>query len=311
MDAFHVVIDTSVLWQTHFQHANFEILLRRARKGTLKIYIPQIVLEEQRTRMLEEMMNAMNAVERAYLQLKRGGTYRMFAEGLPETYLQLWKREDVIQHTRNTFDKFLSDNKIEKLPMTERHGINAWARYFDAAPPFNPQEARELRRADIPDSWILEAALEIKEKRGRHCALVGDRRLKKALLEAGFEIFLDVASLDDMIEKATAVTSRLPEPPAISTSALNQLRSSAFEKVDQIILGVNEALGAPSKDDLFTQLELCGIERRIAEHEAQTLLLSGRLVDSGNHYIPTDRALARIAMDSPEVTALLLKIVAS
>ena len=309
MDAFHVVIDTSVLWQAHFQHANFELLLRRARKGTLKIYIPHIVLEEQRTRMLEDMIRAMDVVESAYRKLKHGGSFRMFTEGLPDPYLNLWKKEDVVQHSRLTFDKFLADNKIEKLQITEKHTVNAWARYFDAAPPFNSQQEREDRRKDIPDSWVLEAALEVKAKRGRHCALVADGKLKNALAQEGFEIYVDVASLDAEIEKATAVTSGQVPPPAITGAALDQLKSLVFKGVDVAILGVNEALGAPPKDDLFAQLERAGIDRSIAEHEAQTLVLSGVLKDSGGHYIPADRALARTAMESQTVTAILLKII--
>ena len=43
MDFFHVVIDTSMLRQMHFQHPDFERLLLRSQKGLLKIYIPHIV----------------------------------------------------------------------------------------------------------------------------------------------------------------------------------------------------------------------------------------------------------------------------
>ncbi len=52
MDCFHVVVDTSMLRQMHFQHPDFERLLLRSRKGLLKIYIPHIVLEEERTFLL-------------------------------------------------------------------------------------------------------------------------------------------------------------------------------------------------------------------------------------------------------------------
>jgi len=310
MDAFHVVIDTSVLRKAHFQHADFERLLRRSRKGTLRIYIPHIVLEEQRTRMLADLLDEIDKVEGAYARLRGGGAFGMFTAGLPEPHLALWKKQEVARHSRHVFDKFLVENKIEKLELTERHATNAWTRYFEVAPPFNPQEKkREERRKDIPDSWILEAALEIKAKRGRHCALVEDGRLKSALSQEGFEIYVDVASLDAEIERATAVFPGGPGAPAAAGASLDQLRGSAFKDVDVAVLGVNEALGAPPKDALFAQLERAGIDRRIAEHEAQTLVLSGVLKDSGSHYIPADRTQARKAMESEIVTALLLKII--
>lgn len=309
MDAFHVVIDTSVLRKAHFQHADFERLLRRSRKGTLRIYIPHIVLEEQRTRMLGDLLAEMDKVEGAYARLRGGGSFGMFTAGLPEPHLALWKKEEVARHSRLVFDKFLADNKIEKLEITERHAANAWTRYFEVAPPFNQQEKREDRRKDIPDSWILEAALEVKAKRGRHCALVEDGKLKSALGQEGFEIYVDVASLDAEIERATAVFSGRPDAPAAAGATLDQLRGSAFKDVDVAVLGVNEALGAPPKDALFAQLERAGVDRRIAEHEAQTLVLSGVLTDSGSHYIPADRTQARKAMESETVTALLLKMI--
>jgi hypothetical protein len=309
MDAFHLVIDTSVLRKAHFRHADFERLLRRSQKGTLRIYIPHIVLEEERTRMLADLFAVLDNVEAAYARLRGGGTFGMFTAGLPEPHLVLWKRDEVARHSRAIFDKFLADNKIEKLKISESHANRAWERYFDAAPPFNPAEKREERRKDIPDSWILEAALELKAKRGRHCALVADGKLQDALSKEGFEIYGDVGSLDAEIEKATAVVSAKPRSPDVPASAFDKLRSPAFKDVDVAILGINEVLGAPQKEDLFAQLERAGIDRKIAEHEAQTLVLSGVLRDSGNHFIPLDSALARKAAESETVTALLLKII--
>ena len=308
MDVFHVVIDTSVLRQAHFQTSAFEKLLRRAQKGTLKIYIPHIVLEEQRTRMLEDMLKAMDMVTGAYKKLTERPYLGFFTASLPDPILALWKSEEVIQNSRDAFDKFLEKNKIERLHITEKHATNAWTRYFDVTPPFNRRQEREDRLKDIPDSWILEAALEVKQKRGRHCALVGDGALKDALREEEFEIYGDVASLDDEIEKSTAVTTGLSRPPVVDGTAWEQLNNSAFRDVGVALLGLNEVLGAPGKDDLLTQLERGGIERRIVEHEAQRLVLLGLLDDSGNHFIPTDRALAQQASEAKIVGDILLKI---
>lgn len=307
MDAFHVVIDTSVLRQAHFQHPDFARLLRRSQMGALKIYIPHIVLEEERTRLLGNLLDHLERIKSAYEKLK-GGNLRMLIEGLPEARLSLWSKEEVERNSRAVYDKFLTENKIEKLVISPEHAINAWARYFDVAPPFNPNEERENRRKDIPDSWILEAALEIKAKRGRHCALVADGKLKAALKQEGFEIFGDVQTLDDEIENAIAVVNVSAHDPDETLAPLDQLRGLAFKDIDLIVLGMNEALNAPSKVDLFAQLERGGINRAIAEHEAQTLVLSGVLTDSGSHFIPTNRAQARRAMETAIVTELLIKI---
>ena len=75
-------------------------------------------------------------------------------------------------------------------------------------------------------------------------------------------------------------------------------------------MGINEALNAPGKDTLFNALESVGVNRAIAEHEAQTLVLSGVLKDLGHHFVPTSRAQAAAALAQGVVQELLLRLLA-
>lgn len=108
--------------------------------------------------------------------------------------------------------------------------------------PFVQVKDREPERKHIPDSWIFEAALEIKPRPGRHCVLVKDQRFKQALEHAGFEVFAEISELDQVIEKATIIVPiRSAEPeggakavaaadvPISSPSALERLRAEAFK----------------------------------------------------------------------------------
>lgn len=307
MDVFHLVIDTSMFRRLPFQHADFKRLLMQSQMGTLKIYMPHIVLEEERTAQLANHATLVEQTRSTFEKLQRG-MLGMLVEGLPEPYLGLWDLEDVKRNSQQSFDRFVKDNKIEVIAISPQHADNAWRRYFDAAPPFNPNEKRENRRKDIPDSWILEAGMEIKSKDGRHCALVDDNKLTKALEAEGFKVYSSVEALLDDIEQATSVTSShaaiVEEPPV----PLNQLRGPAFKDLDVIVLGMNEALNTPSKHELFSVLESAGLDRAIAEHEARTLVLSGRLNDTGSHLIPTSRQLAREASRSDAVVDILLKV---
>lgn len=79
--------------------------------------------------------------------------------------------------------------------------------------------------------------------------------------------------------------------------------------MDVIVLGMNEALGNPSKEKLFATLEGLGVARAIAEHEARTLVLSGILSDTGSHLIPTNATLAGRAATEQVVRDLLLKMI--
>jgi len=305
MDFFHVVIDTSMLRQMHFQHPDFVRLLLRSRKGLLKIYIPHIVLEEERTYLLSKLVEN---VEKVHGTLKKSteGLPAMLTQNLPRPTLDIWTKEELARNSKEIFEKIVVENKIEVLAISEAHTTNAWKRYFDCAPPFNPDQPRATRRKDIPDSWILEAALDLKGKQGRLCALVADGKLRDALKDQGFDVYNNVESLIDAVEGANKALPINPPPPAEPVS-LDQLRSQAFQDVDLIVLGVNEALRSPAKDALFDTLARCGIDRAIAEHEARTLVLSGVLKDTGQHFIPTNAAQAVRAADSEVVQLVLLR----
>lgn len=306
MEIFHVVFDTSLLRQTPFRQANFERLLRRVQQGVLKLYIPYIALEERRTQLLDEHVGLAQQLRSTFDKLKRG-QLAMLIEGLPEPDLLLPTNEEVDKNSCVVLGKYLTDNKVEVLPITIDHANNAWERYFGVKLPFNPGEVREKRRKDIPDSWILEAALEVLAKPGRHCVLVRDDKLEAALVDAGFELYDDAETLDAEIERANAVIPIRAPLPQAAPVPLDQLRSPDFRYVDIIVLGMNEVLRSPGKERLFAELERLGVNRVIAEHEATTLVLSGLLTDTGSHLIPTNRALARQAADEQVVQDLLLK----
>lgn len=305
MDFFHVVVDTSMLRQVHFQHPDFERLLLRSRKGLLKIYIPHIVLEEERTYLLAKLVES---VERIQGNLKKvtEGLLAMLAQSLPRPTLDIWTQEELSRNSKEIFDKIIAENKIEVLAISAAHTNNAWKRYFDCAPPFNPDQPREIRRLDIPDSWILEAALDLKGKQGRLCALVADGKLSRALRDHGFEVYEKVESLIDAVEGANHALP-INSPAVAEPVSLDQLRSQAFQDVDIIVLGVNEVLRSPSKDSLFDTLARCGVDRAIAVHEARTLVLSGVLTDTGHHLIPTNPMQAVQAADTEAVQLVLLK----
>ena len=305
MDFFHVVVDTSMLRQMHFQHPDFQRLLLRSRKGLLKIYIPHIVLEEERTFLLANLVESVERIH-ATLQKVTEGLLSMLAQSLPRPTLDIWSKEELIRNSKEVFNRIVAENKIEVLAVSDVHTVNAWKRYFDCAPPFDPKQPREVRRQDIPDSWILEAALDLKGKQGRLCALVADGKLRTALKDQGFEAFNNVESLIAVVEAANGVVPINPPAPA-EPVPLNQLRSNTFKDVDLIVLGINEVFRSPGKETLFATLERFGVDRAIAEHEARTLVLSGVLKDTGNHLIPANLAQAAQAADTEVVQQLLLK----
>jgi rRNA-processing protein FCF1 len=312
MDVFHVIIDTSILSRAHFKTGNFERLLRRVQQGVLKLYIPQIVVEERRTRLLFEYSKLAEQARAALRQMQRDHL-AMLLEGLPAPECVFPTREEVDRNSNAVFQQYLADNRVEVLAFSFDHASRAMERYMHGAPPFKPAEDRTGERKHIPDSWILEAALEIKARPGRYCMLVDDERFEWALRSIEFEVFKDIDTLDAEVEAATAVVPVLGAEPAEAPGRepvpLDKLRGEAFKDMDVIVLGMNEALGSPGKERLFATLDGLGVDRAIAEHEARTLVLSGILTDTGSHLIPTNTELADRAAAEQVVRGLLMRMI--
>lgn len=322
MEIFHVVVDTSVLNQAQFGSGRFDKLLRRVKQGVVKLYIPEVVLEERRTQLLYDYNTYAEQARGALLKMSRS-PLSMLLEGIPMPGpLDLPSRDDVDRNSRAVFLKYLVDNKVEVLPFTAEHAARALDRYMHGKPPFKPAEKREPERKHIPDSWILEAALEVKARPGRHCVLVKDDRFQWALQEAGFEVFGEIDPLDQVIEAATSVVLvRAPGPAAVPEaegaaaaritpqSALEKMRADAFKDLDVIVLGMNEALKCPDKEALFGTLERLDIDRAKVELMASTLVASGVLNLLGERLIPTDVPLAERMAAEPVVRALLLRMI--
>jgi hypothetical protein len=195
-------------------------------QGVAKVYIPLIALEERRTQLLDDYDQVVAALSAKAGELKRG-QLGMILESLSELDLALPTREEVDRNSTFVLGKYLTANKIEVLPYTFEHATNVWTRYFGIMLPFKPTEKRENRRKDIPDAWILEAALDIKKRPGRHCVLIRDGKLEAALKEAAVEVWDDIENLDAEIEAATAVVPIHPAPPPVVLTALGFRRNLA------------------------------------------------------------------------------------
>lgn len=307
MKVFHVVIDTSMMRSTPFHHPDFVRLLKLAELGKVKIYLPRIALEEERTAQLKKHENVVLSIIENVAKLERG-MLGMLVEGLLRPRVELWDMNEVARNSVEVFEAFCKRHKIEVIEISIDHAAGAWARYFDVKLPFDATQAREDRRKDIPDSWILEGGRELKRRAGVHCALVCDKKLSGAFKAEEFEVYDSIQPLLDDVEAATAVVPiKKPadeEPPV----PLDQLRGPDFDGMDVLVLGLIDALDTPSKVNLFAAITRAGYRADVAEHEARTLVLAGRLTETVTHFIPTSGALARAAAGKEIVTNALLKI---
>jgi len=308
----YVLLDTTCLFETPFESPDFQRLLILAQTGAVKICIPHIVWEERRTQLVEQLCDKIRKASRAVDDARGARFAAMLVQALPPPQFSIWTPEEVQAQSRLEMTKFAEMNNIEILDLGADHAGRAWQRYFDAEPPFDRAQERKLRRQDIPDSWILESAIDLATRDGEHVAVCNDGKLSTALATEGFETFKSIKALLDSIEVEGEVSD--PEGPmeagAMPKEALDlQLaqRQQTFAGLDVRILGLIAYFDGVSKEQLRDVAIRAGIDARTAENVAQRLAITGVVEDTGNHYLPKSRALAAaaVAQIEGEIISLL------
>jgi len=185
----HVLIDTGMLWHagsSFLKHPDFRKLLRYAKptdpgEGRLKIYVSHIGWEERRTQLVDDVKSKLRNVTTAFGGLIRELENNIVCNGLTPPALTTWKEGEIEAYSKEAMKTFAAENNIEVVALTFDQTERAWRRYFEVHPPFNPDQERVDRRKDIPDSWILEAAIDLNARHPGLLALCGDGRLSDAM----------------------------------------------------------------------------------------------------------------------------------
>lgn len=310
-----------------FKNPDFQKVLKHAQAKRLQVLVPHVAWEEWRTQLLEEPMNMVRDLRAAYEKLvsKMAGDH--FLNGLEHPVLVLWPDNEVDGHSKKSMQVFAANNGIEVVKMDVDHAERAWDRYFTVAPPFNSVKSRENRRKDIPDSWILEAAIGLKAQYPNLRALCCDEALSRALRDCDIETdygptakaseitrtFLEQLEAElappvraaQEIPAKPAPATRLPKGPELTAVLAEAQRE--FKDLDVRVLGYVTYLETPTKDQLFGLLAKSGVPIEMARNVAERLVLAKLIEDTGNYYLPGDKQAGEraAALVEPEIIKLL------
>lgn len=308
---FHVLLDTSYLREVGFDNPDFRKLLEYSKVNVLKIFVPHIAWEERRTQYFDEAYAKVLKVEKDFEALKAIVPGNFVLRGLSAPSLTIWKQTEIDAKSREVMAAFAEENNIEIVALAPDHGERTWRRYFDVGVPFNREQERKHRRKDIPDAWILEAAIDVKARHPGLLALCGDENLSDALKTAYISVYRTTHEVLDEIEAALS-----PEPVAKSDEAreaalalehaektrvgrtLSNVLSEAqeqFKDIDGKILGYVAYLGSPTKDQVFDLISRSGISVETAKNVAERLPIAGVITDTGNHYLVTNKDAGELA----------------
>lgn len=300
-----VFLDTSYLRDVGFANPDFRKLLEHSKKGKLKVFVSHIAWEEFRTQLLENANANVRKVQKEFDALKAILPSNFILSGLAVPALTLWNKAEIVAKSHDAMATFAKENKIEIVPLAPDHGLRAWERYFDVGVPFNPDEKRENRRKDIPDAWILEAAIDVNAKHPGLFALCPDGRLSDALKAVGVRVFRETQGVLDEIETALApqpvvqvqdakgivapldIAVEVSVDPALAAAL--SMAQEQFKDIDGKVLGYVAYLDSPTKDQLLQLLARSGTVVDVARNVAERLAIAGLITDTGNHYLLANR----------------------
>jgi len=297
-------------------------LLEYSKSNVVRLFVSYIAWEEMRTQSLETACDEVNNVRKIFDVLRLGQPDNFILQGLRSAVMELWDKPEIEAQSKKAMDEFARDNRITVVMIGEDHAERAWRRYFDTSPPFKPEvPKRENRRKDIPDSWILEAAIDVKRDHPSLIAACHDANLRAALGKVlGISVYATIEELVEIIDAAVqpldtaegAATIDVP-PTEIAAHAHGELAAVFTEAESQLrtvgtkVIGLVSYLGSPTKDQLYALLERSGVPLAVAKNVAEQLALAKVIQDTGHHYIPGNKeagAQATAAVE-PEIIRLV------
>lgn len=325
-----VYVDTSYLcMMPKEQVANWNRLLLLSKEEHAEIHISRVAVEEYRTQHRDKLIAEIEKTKTKLRSLQKEWRSNVISKSLGEPVdTEIFPSEDKIEEQSHEMIKNLVEvHKVKILEPKPHHAANIWENYFSWKEPFRnaslsdrgERNIRDNRRKDIPDAWIYEAALDIPNDQTRLLCLCKDENLANALRKKVPDVFGDAAEILKILETPVADSesnvplaptspsvlseSTLPinsdsnaEPPDVGL-AIKKLQDS--EKLLQIrILGYVNWFAPVAKHDLANLLQEKGHAAQVINNASERLALSGLITDTGNHYLPGNKAVCEQAASS-------------
>lgn len=175
----NIIIDTSVLRQDRgFLKPDVLLLKKLSQLGLIRIHIPWIVYKES---VSQNYLEALEIIQKASKDI---GSLNKKGLGKTEHYslLVITAQLDEIKSLVNAsvhkhWDDFIDESKIVLHEIKDEHGKKVMSSYFKGEPPFPKVKSRK----DIPDAFIYEAILSIRESIGDVSFVCEDNNLREAI----------------------------------------------------------------------------------------------------------------------------------
>jgi rRNA-processing protein FCF1 len=149
-----ILLDTNILHQEGLTSTRFQILQRLVKSGNVSLIIPEIVIEEYKSKRIEQASDDLNKIQSAIDRLHRKAT-------IDKDCFEVSQFSNFLASTVNEIDQaietWLSDNQVVVLPISNTSIDGLFKSYFAGTGAFRNKKQRE----DIPDAVIYDCIIKL------------------------------------------------------------------------------------------------------------------------------------------------------
>jgi hypothetical protein len=322
-----IFMDTSFMRGVSHKNADYLSILNFCKANDIDVYISEISKEEWRTQKVKEFDDNLKPLKNALETLKHPS---LLHEIFPTPTLTIPDRDEIYKKSSRIIDNFLEQHNIKIAPIRFHHADKTWKAYFQGDAPFKEIKARK----DIPDAWVYQAAIDIKEENKNKTnffilcrkenpnhnsgkknlePIAEDGELTKSLKKIGYkpkdyqEFAKEIASQESKEEAITVLSNNeLDHTPS------NIANLSDHNELQQRVLATVYLLSADapvSKVNLIEFLKEFYTPDEITATADYLAAVQKVLKKIGDGYVPKDKHLCKNAYDNrlPEILRIMSK----
>lgn len=151
-----VILDTSALHGTSVSGAPFQVLRGLVKAGLVKVFLPQLALEEFRTQWRERHLTSAGQAEKALKALMGELVLSENLKKASENVASGLSDIDWEARSQQFATNYMQENGFEILPLSIEQCSSAWMGYFSGDLP----SKKVKHRPDLPDAHIIAALRE-------------------------------------------------------------------------------------------------------------------------------------------------------
>lgn len=220
----HIVLDTNIYRNNPARdNLHFRALEKLSKAGLLCLHVPYVVLREFQTQQRDIYYKDLGKAVSGLAGLSRRLLDEDILERLASAKAELeGESENILSNAESQITKWADSIGAKVHPLCLDQASLALEAYFQGKPPLKSVKNRE----DIPDSFIVQSILKLREDHNPIHVVAGDKKVEEAFVDE--ESINTYGSLSDFIE-SDLIQNELKEVDLIDNIGLLVAAVQQFE----------------------------------------------------------------------------------